>query len=110
MPADPIPSMTRRRDQRNHNVIGRPFPVATRDMLADALHLTTTHTADQINQPLLALILARKAINDARLACSAAKRQWPGDSLSATAVRDRLDEIMETLRETMEQVPLSIVG
>ncbi len=90
---------------RDSDVTVTPFPVVTRSLLADHEKLARSHTPEQVNQPLFALIRARKALNDARLACQAARAL----NASNDAVVLHLSAFMQTLGEMNERFPLTIL-
>lgn len=101
-----LSSTTRRRDQRSHDIsTADPFPLVTRSLLADSARLSAAPTTS-VSQPLLSLILARKAINDAVIACNAAKRLHPGN----LPIRARLDAVMSTLTAQIGEMPLRIAN
>lgn len=101
-----LDSMTRRRAAsatRDSDVQHADWPVATLALLADHERLAATHTPEQINQPLFALIRARKAINDARIMVNAAKVHS-----SDERVRERLTTLSRDLAVISERFPLTI--
>ncbi len=89
---------------RDSDVTDTPYPVVTRSLLADHEKLEAHHTPEQINQPLFALIKARKALSDAHIACNCAKRKS-----ESYAVTSRLNQIMAMLRSLHEEFPLTIL-
>ena len=99
--------MTRRRDAsftKNNEWPDRLWPVATKSLLADHQKLEHNHEPAEINQPLFALIKARKAVNDAMIACAYARRL---NSNLPKTVR-RLDSLVRSLRTAHDRFPLSV--
>lgn len=80
------------------------FPVVTFSILADHEKLERCCNESEINQAVFSLIKARKAINDARLAVSAAKRRQ-----TKQPAIDRLTEISNALTEAHDNFPLTIL-
>ncbi len=82
------------------------WPVATASLLQDFERLESNHAPDQINQPLFALIRARKALGDARLAIHAARSKNVGNA----AVFYRLNDLSHAIRQLQADFPLSVIG
>ncbi len=89
---------------KDSDVTAAEWPVVTKSLLADSARLGTL-PASEVNQPLLALMRARKAIADAMLSCQFSKRLNP----TKPAVRERLDELTNELRELHARFPLTIL-
>ena len=92
--------------KRDSDATTHEWPAVTTSLLADHERLDATHDPSQINQPLFALIRARKAIGDARLALHKARLLFKDNIL----VSDRLESIAAQLSEEMRRYPVSIVG
>jgi len=103
-----MPDMIRRRDASytRDDVTSSKFPIVTFDQLADAIRVQETHRAEDINQPMMSLILARKAIGDAVIACHHAARM----NQTKLWVSDRLSILGKQLEVVMESFPLEIKG
>jgi hypothetical protein len=104
-----IASTTRRRASsytRNCEFQDAPWPVATASLLQDFERLEATHSPEEVNQPLFALIRARKALGDARLHCRWASKQHPANA----PLQERLAAISSALANAIECFPLSILG
>lgn len=101
------PTMTRRRDANasRDSVVETEWPGCTELFLADVEKLSAL-PPEQVHQPLLTLVRARKAIGDAIIACSHARRLYP----ESKAVQDRLESIAATLREEQKRFPLTFIG
>jgi len=82
------------------------WPPVTASLLQDHERLAATHDPSQINQPIFALVRARKALMDAILACRFAAKQWE----AKPEVRDRLLSIASEVRLSHSRFPLSIIG
>jgi hypothetical protein len=93
-------SFTRENEWASH-----PWPTATHSLLQDYIHLETNHSIDEINQPLFSLIKARKAINDAFIACSAARRL----NTRNPKVSKRLQSLSRKLSKLHTDFPLSLI-
>lgn len=89
-----------------HEIHSLEWPVASQDLLADAAALESTHAPEQINQPLFALIRARKALNDARLSLMRASQLWA----SQPAVRDRLVSLAAEMTTAHDRFPLHVIN
>lgn len=89
---------------RDSDVTVSDWPVTTRALLADYKKLSAM-PEDQVNQPLLALIKARKAIMDARLACQHARRFYK----TKESVYSRLLEFSGTLEVMHNAFPLTLL-
>lgn len=81
------------------------FPVASRSLLADHEVIERCHSEEEINQPLFALIKARKAINDARLCCRYARAL----NKDREKVVGRLEELAKELANMEPRFPLTIL-
>lgn len=80
---------------RDSDITDTPYPVVTKSLLADHEKLEASHDPSQVNQPLFALIKARKALNDARLMCQYAKRFQDAEKTDrGEATAKRLSEIV----------------
>ena len=102
-------TITRRRASsytRNCEFQEAEWPVATASLLQDFERLEATHSPSEVNQPLFALIRARKALGDARLRCRWASKQHP----SNLPLQERLTAIASALANAIECFPLSILG
>ena len=99
--------MTRRNDANvsRDSVIETEWPACTKSYLADVEKLSTIDP-DTVRQPLLALVRARKAINDAAIACGFARRLFPENK----PTQDRLESIAAVLREEQKRFPLTFLG
>jgi hypothetical protein len=93
------------RNPHGSNIITTEWPLVTRSQLQSAINVQKFHTPDQINQRIMSLIMARKAIGDAVIACNAASHYY-----SDTDVGRRLSSIMEYLKLVTEYFPLTIKG
>lgn len=89
-----------------YEVSAPEWPTATQDLLADHEKLEATHGAEQVNQPLFALIKARKALTDARLALDRAAQFYA----ALPTVRDRLSSISAALKQEHERFPLHVIN
>lgn len=96
----------RRSRHDRHNIRAYEWPMTTSGALADAINVDNNNAPDEINQPIHKLILARKAIGDAKLALHAARllHKDNGD------VTERLTELMGGLDEATRRFPLTIIG
>lgn len=83
-----------------------PWPGVTRTMLAVFERNAATYDQCEINQEILYLIRARKAIGDAALACRAATRRVP---VTHPKVVARLAELIEALNAVHDQFPLTVL-
>lgn len=93
---------------RDSEIAETEWPPVTRSILAEHERLEESHTHEQINQPLFALVRARKAVNDARLACLYARKLHLPEK--SARLRDRLESISENIKLEMDRFPLTIVG
>lgn len=91
--------------ERANSLIESEWPTASLTELRDHERMERAHLPDQINQPLFALIKARKALYDAKLSISAAKR-WFGDKEN---VRERLDSISAAIEREHDRFPLTVL-
>lgn len=87
------------------NITDTGYPAASRSLLADYQMLEKHHGEHEINQPLFALIQARKAINDARLCCRYAR----GLNKDKEKVVERLEELAKELAAMEPRFPLTIL-
>jgi hypothetical protein len=92
---------------RDSDITITPWPVVTRSLLADHDKLAASHDPSQINQPLFALIRARKAIGDARLACLFAKRLYV--HADKPELLERLTQVAAALEAVHTAFPLTIL-
>ena len=81
------------------------YPIVTRSLLADIERIAATHQESQVNQGVLSLIRARKAINDALLAVRAATKHYPKNEM----VRNDLERIGMELKAAHDDLPLTIL-
>lgn len=90
--------------KRDSDVMTTDWPIATKDLLRDFQRLEASHRQDELRRDIFSLIAARKALGDARIAVSAAKR-FQKDA----AVIRRLDELLVSLAAELEDFPLTVV-
>jgi hypothetical protein len=81
------------------------WPVVTRSLLADIERIAATHEESQVNQGVLALVRARKALMDARLAVINAKRLYP----EKPELNERLESIASDLFAQHARFPLTVL-
>lgn len=81
------------------------WPVVTRSLLADMERIAAAHEESQVNQGVLALVRARKAIHDAVLSLRAAERQYVNNS----PVKDRLERVRWDMLKAHDTLPLTIL-
>lgn len=82
------------------------WPGVTRTMLADFERNAATYDPSEVNQEILHLIRARKAIGDAIIKCGAAARHVPD---SHGEVIERLAELSQGLRDIHDRFPLTVL-
>jgi len=80
------------------------WPAVTASLLADHEALLRTHVPSEINQSLFALIRARKALGDARLALATARRL-----AVRPEVKERLTELSLSLTSAHDRFPLTLL-
>lgn len=91
--------------KKDSDVQRTTWPAVTESFLADVVKLST-EPKERVNQPILALAQARKALNDARLACDYARRLNPSNQ----KLQDRLESIAYNLHMDLKRFPLDIIG
>jgi len=80
------------------------WPVVTKSALADLAKMEALPEGE-VNQKVLAFIRARKAINDAMIACRAAKRFYsPGEPAC-----DKLSDHVTELKKLHDDFPITIL-
>lgn len=91
--------------EKANEFIAGDWPIASATELADHEKLEASYSPEQLNQPVFALIRARKALNDAIIAVSNASRKCS----EKHNVRDRLVSIGSELKQQHARFPLTIV-
>lgn len=86
--------------------IDSPWPVTTASLLASIEGHAARYGTDTVNEGVLALVRARKAINDARLSCLAAARCEKLNGIT----RDRLCSIAAAIEGEHDRFPLTILA
>lgn len=89
---------------RDTEIMETEWPLATTSQLADSLKTEARYKPEEINQGVHKLIMARKAIGDARLACAAAIKEHKRED-----VKTRLREVMSELDAAMKRLPLTVL-
>jgi hypothetical protein len=90
---------------RDSDITESPWPCVTKSLLADHEKLEASHTPEQINQGVFALIRARKAVHDALLSVCFCQRLHREDG----ATHGRLAALAERLTACHADFPLTIL-
>lgn len=90
---------------RDSDIGKEEWPIITRGVLESILAIEVNHKPEEINQELMWLARARKAINDAICCTHRAIRIQ-----SKEKVRDRLEELVKKLDDAYDVFPLTVKG
>lgn len=102
-----IKSPYRASETRDTDVITTRWPSTTPSLLAKHEVLAATHAPEELNEPLFALMRARKTLNDTRIAFALVRRLHAG---KRPDVAERISELSLTLAKVADDFPLSIVN